>query len=382
MSETSQHRAAFRAFAEKEIAPFARAIHENQETPTALIRHLAAAGYLGLTLPEAFGGGNQDQLTLGWLSCELGRVCSSVRSLVTVHSLVTHSILRWGTREQKQQWLPKLATGASIGAFALSEPLIGSDAKSVKTQAVRQDATFVLNGEKKWTTYGEIADVLVVFAQCEGGPTAFLVERDRPGVHVEPIRGLIGLRGAMAAKITFNQCSIPKENVVGRIGLGFSHVASCALDLGRFLVAWGALGIVQACIEACVKYTSEREQFGVAIKEHQLVRRLISDMYTNFRAARALCLEAGRLRDAKDPSAIGATATAKYFASTAAIRAADDAIQLHGANGCSSEYPLQRYFGDAKVLEIIEGSTQIQQITLAEFAYQDYRTGELGAYSQ
>jgi glutaryl-CoA dehydrogenase (non-decarboxylating) len=221
--------------------------------------------------------------------------------------------------------------------------------------------------------------VYLVIAQSEGGPTALLVERDRPGVHVERIRGMMGIRGSMSAKITFDRCRIPVENVVGRVGLGFSHIASWALDLGRFFVAWGAVGVLQACLEACLKYTSEREQFGVPIKEHQLVRRLISDMYTNHRAAQALCLEAGRLRDAKDPAAIAATATAKYFASRAAVRAADDAIQLHGANGCSSDYPLQRYFGDAKVCEIIEGSSQIQQITLAEYAYQDYRLAGGGA---
>jgi len=371
--EFSEARAAFRAFVDREIAPVANAIHERQQTPPDLIRRFAEAGYLGWSLPETFGGGGKDWLTLGWQANDLGRACSSMRSLLTVHTLVAHALLRWGTRPQKQTWIPKFASGTAIGAIALSEPLVGSDAKNVKTLAKRSGSEFIINGRKKWTTYGQIADVFLVFAQTDDGPTAFLVERDRPGVRTEPILGLIGIRGSMTASVQFEDCRIPEENIVGRLGLGFSHVASVALDLGRYTVAWGAVGIIEACVEACVKYTNGREQFGVALKEHQLVRRLITDMFTNHRAAKLLCLDAGRLRNAKDPGAIAASSVAKYFASTAAMRAADDAVQLHGANGCSSEYPVQRYLGDAKILEIIEGSTQIQQITIAEYAYQDYR---------
>lgn len=368
----SEARTSFRAFAEREIAPVANAIHEQQQTPPDIVHRLAEAGYLGLSLPQNLGGGGKDWLTLGWLANELGRVCSSVRSLLTVHSIASHAVLRWGTAAQKQTWIPKLANGSTIGAFALSEPHIGSDAKNVQTRAQRLGAEFVINGHKKWITYGRIADVFLVFAQTEGGPTAFLVERDRPGLRTEPIFGLMGIRGSMTASVHFEDCRIPAENVVGRVGLGFSHVASVALDLGRYTVAWGAVGILEACVEACVKYTSMREQFGVALKEHQLVQRLVTDMYTNHKAARLLCLEAGRLRDAKDPGTFAATSIAKYFASTAAVRAADDAVQLHGANGCSSDYPLQRYLGDAKILEIIEGSTQIQQITIAKYAYEEH----------
>jgi len=370
--ERWEARKTFRAFAEREIAPIASAMHERQETPPELVRKLAEAGYLGLSLPEALGGGGKDWLTLGWLANELGRVCSSVRSLMTVHGIASHAVLRWGSREQKQLWIPRFASGAALGAFALSEPLVGSDAKNVKTTARREGSEFVLNGQKKWITYGQMANVFLVFAQTEGGPTAFLVERERPGVRTEPILGLMGIRASMTAAVSFEDCRIPAENVVGRVGLGFSHVASAALDLGRYTVAWGAVGILEACVEACVRYTKSREQFGVALKEHQLVRRLVTDMFTNHRAAKLLCVEAGRLRDAKDPQAFAATSVAKYFASTAAMRAADDAVQIHGANGCSSDYPLQRYLGDAKILEIIEGSTQIQQIMIADYAYQDF----------
>jgi len=365
-------RAEFRATVDREIAPVADEHHRQERTPPELIRRLAERGYLGLPLPKDLGGGGRDMVTFGLLAGEVGRGCSSLRSLLTVHTMVAQAILRWGTRAQKEKWIPRLADGSAIGALALSEPSVGSDAKSVKTQATPAGGDVVLNGHKKWITYGQIADVFLVFAQGEGGPSAFLVERDRPGVHTEPILGLLGLRASMTASLHLEGCRIPGDNLVGRKGLGISHVAAVALDSGRYSVAWGCVGILEACLEACVAYTSEREQFGVLLKEHQLVRRMVTDMVTNLSAARLLCLEAGRLRDAKDPGALEASSIAKYFASTAAVRAADDAVQLHGANGCGSDYPVQRYLGDAKIMEIIEGSSQIQQLTIAEYGYQEY----------
>jgi len=370
--EQADAHAEFRAFADREIAPFADEHHRQQRTPAEVIRRLAERGYLGLPLPHELGGGGRDAVTFGLFAGELGRCCSSLRSLLTVHTMVAQAILRWGTRAQKEKWIPKLASGSVIGALALSEPSVGSDAKSVKTQATPAGGDFLLNGIKKWVTYGQIADLFLVFTQTENGPSAFLVERERPGVHIEPIVDLLGIRASMTASVHLEDCRIPAENLVGRHGLGVSHVAAAALDSGRYTVAWGCVGILQACLDACVVYTSEREQFGVLLKEHQLVRRMVSDMFTNLSAARLLCLEAGRLREAKDPGALAATSVAKYFASTAAVRAADDAVQLHGANGCSSEYPVQRYLGDAKIMEIIEGSSQIQQITIAEYGYQEY----------
>lgn len=372
-------RASFRRFVDQEIVPKANENHARQSMPREQIERIVKEGYLGLPLPRELGGGGADMVTYGLLAGELGRGCSSVRSLLTVHTMVAQTILRWGSRELKQRWVPELASGSKIAAFALSEPTAGSDAASVRTHAKADGGEFVLNGHKKWITFGEIADVFLVFSQSDGGPAAFLVERDRPGVSITPISGLFGIRASMTAEIRFQDCRVPAENLVGRQGFGISHVAAAALDSGRYTVAWGSVGILQACLEACVAYTSERVQFGVPLKEHQLVRRIVTDMMTNLRAATLLCLDAGRLRETKDPGAIAATAVAKYFASTAAVRAADDAVQLHGANGCSSDYPLQRYLGDAKVAEIIEGSTQIQQITLAEHAYQEFNPHRVNA---
>jgi alkylation response protein AidB-like acyl-CoA dehydrogenase len=187
----------------------------------------------------------------------------------------------------------------------------------------------------------------------------------------------------MLAQLHFNDCIIPQENLVCRQGFGFSHVASSALDCGRYSVAWGCVGIAQACLEACIQYTSQRKQFGVYLREHQLIRQLITDAIANIKAARLLCYQAGYLKDIGNPKSMMETSIAKYFASTTATKVASDAVQIHGGNGCSSEYPVQRYFRDAKIMEIIEGSTQIQQLTIAEYGYQEHRfLSESAATSQ
>jgi glutaryl-CoA dehydrogenase (non-decarboxylating) len=185
----------------------------------------------------------------------------------------------------------------------------------------------------------------------------------------------LGVRASMLAELHMEDCRVPKENLLGRVGFGFSHVASSALDYGRYSVAWGCVGIAQACLEACLRYTDERQQFGAYLKDHQLIQQMITDMITNVKAARLLCYQAGFLKEAGDPRAVMETSIAKYFASKAAVQASSAAVQIHGANGCSSAYPVQRYLRDAKIMEIIEGSTQIQQITIARYAEQQATSG-------
>ncbi|MER5466536.1 acyl-CoA dehydrogenase family protein [Streptomyces sp. NPDC002668] len=377
-AEQAQAQKEFRAFADRHVAPHADANHRAQRTPPQTVRLLADEGLLGLPVPQEYGGGGCDAVTLGLLAGELGRACSSLRSLLTVHTMVAHAIARWGSRSQKETWLPRLARGERIGALAVSEPGAGSDAASVSTSLLRDGAGWRLEGHKKWTTYGETADLFLVLGRSEEGPTAVLVERDTPALRTELIEDLIGIRASMTADVYFDGCPVPADNVLARPGLGISHVVGAALDLGRYTVGWGCVGILDACLEASVDYAGDREQFGSPIKEHQLVRRLISNMYTDAKAARLLCLEAGRLRDARDPGALAATSTAKYFASTAATRAAADAVQIHGANGCGSGYPVQRYLGDSRVMEIIEGSSQIHQVGLAEYAFQERFLGRRG----
>lgn len=368
--KTSQ--AEFRTFVNEEICPRASECDRNEFTPPEIIKKLAQNGFLGAILPEAFGGQAMDMITYGILNEEIGRGCSSVRSLLTVHNMVAHALCKWGSKSQKEYWLPKLASGKIIAAFALSEPNVGSDAKSVETTATLAGDAYILNGQKKWITYGQIADVFLVFAKCEDKPTAFLVEKNSPGFSIKPMSGILGVRASMSAELQFNNCQIPQENLVGKLGFGFSYVAATALDYGRYSVAWGCVGITQACLEACIKYTSERKQFGVYLKEHQLIRQMITQMIANVKAARLLCYQAGYLKEINDPNSIIETSIAKYFASITATKVANDAVQIHGGNGCSSEYPVERYLRDSKIMEIIEGSTQIQEITIAESGYQDY----------
>jgi alkylation response protein AidB-like acyl-CoA dehydrogenase len=357
-------RAAFAAFADREILPHAGEWDRASATPRGVIARMAEEGYLGAVIPREHGGAGMDWVTFGLLNEELGRACSSIRSLVTVHSMASWAVLRWGSRAQKEHWLPRLARGETIGAFALSEPEVGSDASAVETTATLDGDTYVLHGTKKWTTYGQLADLFLVFAKTEGKPIAFLVERETPGFDVRPLGGITGTRASMLAELRFDGARVPKESRVAGPGFGLT-VAMSVLEIGRYSVACGCAGIARASLDASLAYASRRVQYGAPIGEHQLVQRMLANMAAEWRAAHWLCLRAGWLRDAGDPSAGPETFVAKYFASTAATRAALDAVQIHGANGCSEEYPVERYLRDSRVMEIIEGSTQIQQVTIA-----------------
>ncbi|HEX9945443.1 MAG TPA: acyl-CoA dehydrogenase family protein [Thermoanaerobaculia bacterium] len=371
-AEQRAARAEFRAFAAAEVAPHADRWDREGAIPPELIGRLRERGYLGSNVSPQYGGCGRDMITYGLLTEEIARGCSSVRSLLTVHDMVAHAIHRWGSREQKETYLPRMARGEVLGALALSEPNAGSDAKSVETTAADGGDVWVLNGRKKWITGGQIAGLFLAFAQVDGQPAAFLVEREAPGLTVQPLQGIVGTRASMLAELLFADCRVPKGQLVGRPGFGISHVAAAALEQGRYSVAWGAVGIVQACLDACRTYAAERRQFGAPLADHQLIRAMLTDMIVGVRAARLLCLRAGWLRDAGDPGAFMETMAAKYFASRLATRAANDAVQIHGANGLSEDYPVARYLRDARVTEIIEGSTQIQQITIPLFEFQEF----------
>jgi glutaryl-CoA dehydrogenase (non-decarboxylating) len=371
-TQQKQFKTELRAFVDEEICPHAGEWDRSEFTPPELVKKIAQRGFLGAILPQEYGGQGMDMITYGILNEEIGRGCSSIRSLLTVHNMVSKALCKWGNKFHKEYWLPKLTSGEVIAAFALSEPNVGSDAKSVETTAKFTGNAYILNGQKKWITYGQIADIFLVFAKCEDKATAFLVEKNHPGLLVKSMSGILGTRASMLAELQFNNCQVPTENVVGKIGFGFSYIAAYTLDYGRYSVASGCVGIAQACLEACIKYTSERKQFDVYLKEHQLIRQKITQMIANIKAARLLCYQAGYLKDISHPNSIIETSIAKYFASTAATKIANDAVQIHGGNGCSSEYPVERYLRDSKIMEIIEGSTQIQEITIAESGYQDY----------
>lgn len=364
--------AGFREFVDTWVAPFADEHDRQQQMPPELVQRLAAAGYLGGLIPTEYGGGGMDALTWGLLCGEIGRGSASLLSLFTVHCMASQILLKWGSEEQRQRLLPKMATGEVIGAFGLTEPNVGSDAKSIETTAVADGDFWVLNGRKRWTSCGQIASAFIMFAQVDGRAAAFLVERGTPGLSTEPITGLLGFRSAMIAEVNLDNCRIPAANLIGRVGFGFSHVGSTGLDHGRFCIAWGCLGLAQGALDASLAYTSERKQYGVLLKTHQLIQELVADMITQIQAAKMLCYYAAFLKDRGDPSVIMETSLAKYFASRMCVKVASDAVQVHGGNGCSDRYPVARYYRDAKIMEIIEGSNQMQQMIISSHGYQGF----------
>jgi alkylation response protein AidB-like acyl-CoA dehydrogenase len=356
-----------RRFVSERISPLAGEWDREERMPDDVIRELAERGYLGALVPEAFGGKAMDAMSWGLMCEEFGRASASLVSLLTVHSMVIQALVRWGSDEQKSAWLPKLATGEAIAAFGLSEPEVGSDAAHCETAATPDGDNLLLNGEKRWISFGQVADLFLVFGTVDGQSTAFLVESTSAGFSRSPISNMLGFRSAMLASLQFDSCRIPASNVVGRPGFGFSHVGGTALDHGRFCIAWGALGLIEACVAASLDYAESREQFGAPLMDHQLIKAMIADMLVQSKAARLMCSNAARLKESGTPALIMETSIAKYFASRAAVQVALDAVQIHGANGCSEDYPVARFLRDAKVFEIIEGSNQIQQIIISKY---------------
>ncbi|MBB5873485.1 alkylation response protein AidB-like acyl-CoA dehydrogenase [Allocatelliglobosispora scoriae] len=370
--ETVFDRASARRFVDAHIAPYANGFEFEGRIPEELIEKMSAAGIWAPFLPVELGGIGMDMVTLGEIHEEVGRGCSSVRSLLTVHTMAAWTVLRWGTPTQREEWGRALASGEALGAFCLTEPEAGSDAAAIQTSATPSHGGWVINGVKKWITNGQRADVYLVFARVNGTIGAFLVPRRTPGVHVRPIPEILGTRASMLAEVTFSDVPLGPSALLGPAsGFAAGMVLTGTLDLGRYSVATGSVGIIQACLDACAAYTSRRTVGGSPLRSLQLIQAKMSDMVTDVRAARMLVAEAGRLKDKGDPSTIMATWIAKYFASTAAAVHASEAVQIHGANGCGPEYPVARYYRDAKVMEIIEGSNEIQRITIAAEAYRE-----------
>ncbi|WP_261378280.1 acyl-CoA dehydrogenase family protein [Paenibacillus agilis] len=358
----------FKAFVDSEIVPVAGHIDQEAYVPDSVLQKIVDKGYWGAALPAEYGGANMDYVTYGLWNEEIGRGCANLRNIIGVQGMVTSSILRWGSQEQKQYWLPKMSSGELKTAFAITESQIGSDIKNLQTKAIQVGAEYVISGQKKWITFGQGADVFLVFAQCEGQGIALLVDRNTPGLTIRPISGLVGFRGSMLAELIFEDCRVPTDNLIGRVGFGIALVANNGLTHGRYSTAWGAVGLAQACLNASLDYISERKQFEHYLKDHQLIQQMIANMVTNTVAAKQLCFRAGQLWDQNEVNATFATSLAKYFSSVHAFKAATDAVQIHGANGCSSNYPVERHMRDAKIMEVVEGSTQIQQVLIAQDA--------------
>src|SRR5438309_54302 len=348
--EQEMVRTTAREFAEREIAPYAREWDRTEKMDKAIIGKLAEMGFLGAPLPDKYGGGGLDNVSYCLIVEEIGRADSSVRGIISVNTgLVGKTINKWGTDEQKHQWLPKICSGQALGCFALTEPGTGSDAASLETKAVRDGEGWILDGSKMFITNGTWAGVALVFART-GGFTATEVE------------GKLGLRAADTAEVHLDAVRVPDEARLGEEGEGFK-VAMSALDSGRMSLAAGCVGIAQACVDAAVTYSKERIQFDRPIARFQLVQELIADMAVETDAARLLTWRVASLADQGKPHRLESS-YAKYYASEVAVRAANAAIQVHGGYGYIDEYPVGKYLRDARVTTLYEGTSQIQKLLI------------------
>ncbi|MFI8387461.1 acyl-CoA dehydrogenase family protein [Streptomyces sp. NPDC085540] len=357
-----------REFTEREVVPYAAEWDRAESVDRAIVKKLGALGFLGLTVPEEYGGSGGDHLAYALVTEELGRGDSAVRGIVSVSlGLVAKTIAAWGSEEHKRAWLPRLCSGDALGCFGLTEPGTGSDAGSLTTRAVRAGDAYVLDGSKMFITNGTWADVVLLFARTGDEPghrgvSAFLVPTDTPGLTRREIHGKLGLRGQATAELVLDGVRVPASAMLGPEGKGFS-VAMSALAKGRMSVAAGCVGIAQAALDAAVSYAAQREQFGRPIAHHQLVQELIADISVDVDAARLLTWRVADLIDRGQPFATESS-TAKLFASEAAVRAASNALQVHGGYGYIDEYPAGKLLRDARVMTLYEGTSQIQKLLI------------------
>jgi alkylation response protein AidB-like acyl-CoA dehydrogenase len=357
-----------RAFTDNEIVERARENDRNEHFDTELVAQIAAQGYLGAIVPREYGGAGLDYLTYGLIVEEVGRGCSAMRTVISVQtSLVCSAILRWGTEEQKQQYLPKLCSGEWLGCFGLTEPDTGSDAANQKTRAKKTDGGWVINGSKMFISLGNYAKVALIFAQTDPekghrGVACFLVDTDQPGFQPQEIHHKLGLRGSDTASIGLDDVEAPDDAMLGEVGDGFK-VAMSSLDSGRYSVAAGCVGICQGSLDASVKYSKERVQFGRPIASFQLVQEMLTDIAVQTDAARMLVWRAGYLKDAGKPNTTE-TSIAKLYSTEAAIQCANTAIQVHGGSGYVDDYPVERYLRDVRVTTLYEGTSQIQKLII------------------
>jgi butyryl-CoA dehydrogenase len=356
-----------REFTDREIWEQGRQNARDERFDTELVRKIADQGYLGAIVPKEYGGAGLDYVTYGLVVEEIGRGDSAMRTVISVQtSLVCSAILRWGTEEQKQRYLPNLCSGEWLGCFGLTEPDTGSDAANQKTRATRQDdGSWRINGAKMWISMGNVAKVALVFAQTDPekghrGVTCFLVDTDQPGFQPQPIHHKMGLHGSDTAAISLDD--VVATETLGDVGEGFK-VAMGALDSGRYSVAAGCVGICQGCVEESTAYAKQREQFGRPIASFQLVQSMLAEMKVRTDAARLLVWRAGWLKDAGQPNTTE-TSIAKLFATEAAVWCANEAIQVHGGAGYVDDHPVERWFRDVRVTTLYEGTSQIQKLII------------------
>jgi butyryl-CoA dehydrogenase len=358
-----------REFAEREAKPTAAHRDEAMEWPDALVKKMGQLGFLGVAVGEEYGGAGLDYISYAIVIEELSRVDASLGVIASVNnSLVCYGLEKFGTEEQKRELLEPLASGRSLGAFSLSEPGAGSDAASQKTTAVRDGDDYVINGVKNWVTNGDHADTIILMTMTDAskghrGITAFLVDTHAPGCSIVKVENKLGIRSAHSCQMAYDDYRVPAWRRLGQEGEGFK-IAMTILNAGRIGIASQAIGIAQGAYEAALEYAKVREQFGQPIIEFEAIGFTLADMATRIKAARLLTYEAAWRKD-NHMDYIGAASMAKLFASETAMWTATKAIQVHGSNGYSKEYPVERFFRDAKITEIYEGTSEIQRLVIS-----------------
>jgi alkylation response protein AidB-like acyl-CoA dehydrogenase len=355
-------------FAEKEIAPIADRIDRENKYPMDLFEKMAKQGLFGMCTPPEYGGTGLDLLSIAIAAEEIAKVSMSASGIIGIQAAVTAApIAKFGSEEQKKAYLHDMATGKRIGAFCLTEPVAGSDAASIETKAVMEGDEYVLNGTKTFITQGEVADLAVVFAKTPGKDgeevTTFLVDKRKSPFKVGSKIEVMGLRGTGTAELIFENCRVPKENVLGKEGDGFL-IAMMTLNESRIGVAAGGVGLAQAAFDVAVNYAKQRKAFGRLIGKFQAIQWMLADMLRQIHSARLLTYHAAYLRD-QQQDFVKEASMAKVFASEVAVEATRRAIQILGGYGPTKDYPLERYYRDAKVLEIVEGTSEIQRLILA-----------------
>ncbi|HEX4454462.1 MAG TPA: acyl-CoA dehydrogenase [Kofleriaceae bacterium] len=360
-----------REFAQHEVLPKAAEIDREHRHPVELVKRMAELGFLGIAVPEQWGGSGLDNLSYALAMEEISRACASTGVIMSVNnSLVCDPIMRFGTDAQKDQWLKPLASGKLLGCFALSEPEAGSDAAAQRTTAVRDGDDWVIQGTKNWITNGPVADACVLFTMNDKalghkGITAFILPMKTKGVRTGPPDDKLGIRGSKSSQIYLDDVRLPADAVLGEVGGGF-RVAMSTLDGGRIGIAAQAVGIGRAAFEDALAYAQQRRTMGKPIAQHQAIAFKLADMATELDAARLLVHRAAWLKDHKQPYGKEA-AMAKLYASDVANRAAREAIQIFGGNGYVTEFPVERHFRDAKITEIYEGTSEIQRLVIAGY---------------
>jgi alkylation response protein AidB-like acyl-CoA dehydrogenase len=358
-----------RQFAKAELAPIAKEIDEEGRFPWEAVEKMGPLNFFGMQAPRQYGGAEIDSISYCLVIEEISRVCAAMGLTVAVHnSVVVFPLSQFGNQEQKAKFLPALAAGEKIGAFCLTEPNAGSDAMSIESTAIRDGDSYVINANKIFVTNGGVADTLIIFASVNPGDvkkglSAVLVERGTPGFEVGLLENNCGVRANPVSSILLTDCRVPKANLLGREGDGF-RIAMAGLDTGRVGIAAQAVGIAQGALDVSLKYAKERIQFRVPIARHQAIQMMLADMGTMVEAARLLTLQSAHIRD-QGGELSGPSAMAKLFAARTASKVASMGVQIHGGYGYSKEYPIERYFRDARVTEIYEGTNEIQQIVIA-----------------